>query len=115
MSNPNANANANPNPTNCLLWKYDFDEESKSRKNFKNAFLHHGFSTNLVHKPEFLSFRFCLTSLKFLHSVRPVKDYSVLLGRHTIFEYFLVKSDLCSLRPFKLDSFENDAEYQNNH
>ena len=31
------------------------------------------------------------------------------------FQYFLVKSDLCSLRPFKLHSSEKDAEYQNNH
>ena len=39
----------------------------------------------------------------------------MLVGRHTIFQYFLVKSDLCSLRPFRLHSSEKDAEYQNNH
>ena len=37
------------------------------------------------------------------------------LFRHTIFQYFLVKSDLCSLRPFRLHSSEKDAEYQSNH
>ena len=39
----------------------------------------------------------------------------MLVGRNTISQYFLVKSDLCSLRPFWLHSSEKDAEYQNNH
>ena len=78
------------------MWKYEFDEKSKSRKNFKNPFLHDGFSTNLVHKwvfksrPDFLDFLQILTKC--------FKDYFVLVGRHTIFHYFLVKSDFCSLR-----------------
>ena len=96
-------------------WKYKFGEKSKSRKNFKNPFLHDGFSTNLVHKTEFLNLGFCSIFFKFWHSVSLVKNYSVLVGRRTIFQYFVVKSELCSLRPFKLHSSEKDAEYQNNH
>ena len=79
---------------------------------FKNPFLHDGFSTNLDHKTEFINLSFCSIFFKFWHSV---KDYSVLVGRHTIFQYFLVKSDLCSLRPFSLRRSEKEAEYQNSH
>ena len=39
----------------------------------------------------------------------------MLVGRRTIFQFFLVKSDVCSLRPFRLHSSKKDAEYQNNH
>ena len=37
-----------------------------------------------------------------------------MVGRRTIFQYFLVKSDLCSLRRFSLRRSKKDAEYQNN-
>ena len=99
---------------NCWIWKYEFGGISKSRRNLKKPFPHDGFSTNLVQKTEFLNLGFCSIFFKFWHSVSFVKDYSVLVGRHTIFQYFLVKSDLCSLRPFRLHSSEKDAEYQNN-
>ena len=89
--------------------------KAKAAKILKPLFLHDGFSTNLVHKTEFLNLGFCSIFFKFWHSVSFVKDYSGLVGRHTIFQYFLVKSDLCSLHPFRLHSFEKDAEYQNNH
>ena len=64
-----------------------------------------------------LNLGFCSIFFKFWHSdsVSFVKDYSVLVVRDTIFKYFLVKSDLCSLRPFRLHSSEKDAEYENNH
>ena len=75
-------------PNNCWLWKYEFGKKSKSRKNFKIPFLHDGFSTNLVHKTEFLNLGFCSIFFKFWHSVSFVKDHSVLVGRHTIFQYF---------------------------
>ena len=65
-----------------------------------------------MHKTEFLNLGFCSIFFKFWHNVSFVKDYSVLVGRHTIFQYFLVKG---SLRPFRLHSSEKDAEYQNNH
>ena len=82
-------------------------KKSKSTQNLKNPFLHDGFSMNLVNKTEFLNLRFCSIFFKFLHSVSFIKDYSALVGRH--------KSDLWSLRPFRLQSSEKDAEYQNNH
>ena len=66
------------------------------------VFLHDGFSTNLVDKTEFLNFGFCSIFFPHFDSVSFVKD-------------FLVKSDLCPLRPFRLHSSEKDAEYQNNH
>ena len=69
---------------------------------FKTLFLRDGFSTNLVYKTEFLNFGFCSFFFEFWHGVGFVKDCSVLVGRHTIFQCFLVKSDLCSLRPFSL-------------
>ena len=50
---------------------------------------------------QFLNLGLCSIFFKFWHSVSFVKDYSVLVGRHTILQYFLVKSDLCSLRPFR--------------
>ena len=45
------------------------------------------------------------------YTVLVLLDYSVLVGRHAIFQYFLVKSDLCSLRPFRLHSSEKYVEY----
>ena len=39
---------------------------------------------------EFLNLGFCSIFVKFWHSVSFVKDYSVLVGRHTIFQYFVV-------------------------
>ena len=72
------------------LWKYEFGEKTKSSKNFKTPFPH-GFSTNLLHKTEFLNIGFCSIFFKFWHSVSFVKDYSVFVGRHTILKYFLVK------------------------
>ena len=72
-------------PNNCWLWKYKFGKKRKSCKNFKNTFLHDGCSTNLVHKTEFLNLGFCSIFFQFWNSVRFVTDYSVLVGRHTIF------------------------------
>ena len=60
-------------------------------------------------KTEFLNLGFCSIFFKFWHSVSFVKDY-----RHTIYQYFLVKSDLCSLRPFRLHSFEKDDQNNGN-
>ena len=91
-------------PNNCWLWKYEFGEKSKiSRKNLKPPFFHDGFSTNLVHKTEFLNLGFCAIFINFWHSV----------GDHTIFQYFFVNSHLCSLRLFRLHSSEKDAAYKN--
>ena len=45
-------------------------------------------------------FTFSRFATVFCHSV--FKDYSVLVGHHTIFKCFLVKSDLYSLRRFNL-------------
>ena len=101
---------------NCWLWKYEFGEKSKiSRKNLKPPFFHDGFSTNLVHKTEFLNLGFCAIFFTFWHNVGFVKDYSVFVGYHTIFQYFFVYSHLCSLRLFRIHSSEKDAEYQNIH
>ena len=52
----------------------------------KVTIFHDGFSTNLVHKTEFLNLGFCSIFFKFWHSVSFVKGYSVLVGRHTIFQ-----------------------------
>ena len=99
---------------NCWLWKYEFGEKSKSRQNLKPLF-----STRCIfHKFGAQDWVFkSWVLLEFLHLLTLcfVKDYSVLVGRHTIFQYFLVKRYLCSLHPFKLHCFEKDAEYQNNH
>ena len=62
-------------------------EIQKPQKLKKNPFLHDEFSTNLVHKSEFLNLGFCSIFFKFWHSVSFVKDYSVLVGRHTILQY----------------------------
>ena len=69
-----------------------------------------------MHETEFLNLGFCSIFFNFWYSVSLVKDYSVLVGRHTSFQYFLVKIDLCSLRSFRLQySSEKDAEYKNNY
>ena len=85
-------------PNNCWLWKYEFGEKSKRRKNFKNPFLHDGFSTNLVHKTEFLNLGFCSIFFKFLRFFNT-------------FSWFMFASSII----FRLHSSEKDAEYQNNH
>ena len=63
--------------------------------------------------------RFFSIFLKFWHSVSFVKDFVILCWSvaHTIFQYFLVKNDLCSCmyRRFSLRRSEMDVEYQNNH
>ena len=103
-------------PNNYWLWKYEFGEKSKSRKNLKTFLkFKKKFPQIWCTRLSFLNFGFCSIFLKFWHNVSFVKDYSVLVGRHTISQYFLVNSDLCSLRLFRLHSSEKDAGYQNNH
>ena len=84
----------------------DLVRKAKATKILKNPFLHDGF----------LNLNLGSIFVKFWHSIN-VKDYmySVLVGRYMIFQYFLVKSDLCPFRSFRLHSSEKDAEYQNNH
>ena len=43
---------------------------------------------------QFLNLGFCSIFFEFWHSVSFVKDYSVLVSHHTIFQYFLIKSYL---------------------
>ena len=89
---------------NCWLWKYKFGEKSTRGENIKPRFLHDGFSTNLTHKIRVL-LKICsiFSPSNVYHGISfGYKDYSVFFGRHTIFQHFLVKCNLYSLRRFNL-------------
>ena len=52
----------------------------------------------------------CSIFFKFWHNVSFVKDYSLLVSHHSIFQYFLAKGELCSFRRFDPRRSENDAK-----
>ena len=86
-----------------LFYLNIFSQESQTIADYENMNLMRKVEAAKIKKTLFpTKFNWC-TMLSFLN-----------LG-FCFFQYFLVKSDLCSLRPFKLHSSEKDAEYQNNH
>ena len=79
-------------PNNCWLWKKKVGEKKQKLWKLKNSTMDFPqiWSTIL----RVLNLTLHSIFFKFWYSVSFVKDYSVLVGRHTIIQYFLAKSNL---------------------